>query len=119
MLSSPAVIVRWHPVWVGGGDLSAGRRTDARARLVAGIARGRRWLAELIESATTVEAIAARERCSVRKVNMTVSLAFLAPSLVRAAIEGRLPRGIGLVRLCDLPVEWPRQYQALGLVATE
>jgi hypothetical protein len=26
---------------------------------------------------------------------MTISLAFLAPNLVRAAIEGRLPRGIG------------------------
>jgi hypothetical protein len=30
----------------------------------------------------------------VRKVNMTISLAFLAPDLVKAAIEGRLPRGI-------------------------
>ena len=29
--------------------------------------------------------------CSVRKVNMTISLAFLAPDLVKAAIEGRLP----------------------------
>jgi hypothetical protein len=26
---------------------------------------------------------------------MTISLAFLAPNLVKAAIEGRLPRGIG------------------------
>jgi hypothetical protein len=29
---------------------------------------------------------------------MTISLAFLAPSLVKAAIEGRLPRGIGTRR---------------------
>jgi hypothetical protein len=29
--------------------------------------------------------------CSVRHVNMTISLAFLAPKLVRAAVEGRLP----------------------------
>ena len=46
---------------------------------------------------------------------MTISLAFLAPDLVKAAIEGRLPHGMGLVRLCDLPVEWSRQHQALGL----
>ena len=26
-----------------------------------------------------------------RKVNMTISLAFLAPGLVKAAIDGRLP----------------------------
>src|ERR1700676_1255429 len=30
---------------------------------------------------------------SVRKVNMEISLAFIAPDLVRAAIEGRLPHG--------------------------
>jgi hypothetical protein len=32
-----------------------------------------------------VEAIAKREGCSARKVNMTISLAFLAPGLVNAA----------------------------------
>ncbi|MEO6780542.1 MAG: hypothetical protein ABI196_06460, partial [Bradyrhizobium sp.] len=35
------------------------------------------------------------------QVNMTISLAFLAPDLVRAAVEGRLPRGIGVERLRD------------------
>jgi site-specific DNA recombinase len=50
-----------------------------------------------------------------RKVNMTISLAFLAPDLVKAAIEGRLPRGMGVVRLADLPAEWSRQHQMLGL----
>lgn len=39
-----------------------------------------------------VEQIAAREKCSVRQVNMTISLAFLSPTLVKAAIDGRLPR---------------------------
>src|SRR5258705_4346421 len=34
---------------------------------------------------------------------MTISLAFLAPALVKAAIEGRLPRGIGVERLRDPP----------------
>ena len=48
---------------------------------------------------------------------MTISLAFLVPNLVEAAIEGRLPRGMGLVRLCDLPAEWPRQHQMLGLTS--
>ena len=35
---------------------------------------------------------------------------FLAPDLVKAAIEGRLPRGMGVARLCDLPAEWSRQH---------
>jgi hypothetical protein len=80
------------------------------------IARSRRWLNEIIaNSGVTVETIAAREQCSVRKINITISLAFLAPPLVQAAIEGRLPHGMGVARLCDLPPEWPRQYQVLGL----
>jgi hypothetical protein len=30
---------------------------------------------------------------------MTISLAFLAPNLVKAAVEGRLPRGFAIPRL--------------------
>ncbi len=91
-------------------------RADARARLVAAIARGRRWLDELTAGdVPDIETIATRERCSIRKVNMTVSLAFLAPDLVKAAIEGRLPRGMGFARLCDPPAEWSKQYVKLGL----
>jgi len=54
----------------------------------------------------------------VRQVNMTISLAFLAPYLVRAAVEGRLPRGLGVERLRDSPAEWSRQFEALGLKPT-
>jgi site-specific DNA recombinase len=46
---------------------------------------------------------------------MTISLAFLAPSLVKAAVEGRLPRGIRVERLRDPPTEWSGQFAALGL----
>ena len=61
-------------------------RSETRATLVASIARGRRWLSELIDDAkASVELIAKRERCSVRQVNMTISLAFLAPD----SCEGR------------------------------
>ncbi len=91
-------------------------RSETRTTLVAAIARGRRWLDELIKSGNaTAESIACREGCSARKVTMTISLAFLSPDLVKAALEGRLPRGIGVTRLCDMPAEWSRQHQALGL----
>ena len=93
-------------------------RSEARIRLVTAIACGRKWLEELLTGAAPdVETLAAREHCSVRKVNMTISLAFLAPGLVKAAIQGRLPRGIGIARLSDLPIEWSKQYLALGLTA--
>ena len=91
-------------------------RAETRAKLVASIARGRRWLEEILAGAVTgVEQIAAREKCSIRKIHMTISLAFLAPDLVKAAIEGRLPHGIGIARLCDAPAEWPGQYRKLAL----
>jgi site-specific DNA recombinase len=91
-------------------------RIERRARLVNAIAQGRRWLDEIVSgSAANIEQIAIRQKCSVRQVNMTISLAFLAPDLVKAAVEGRLPRGIGVERLRDAPVEWTRQFEALGL----
>ena len=91
-------------------------RAETRATLVASIARGRRWLDEIVSgTVTSVEQIAAREQCSIRQVHMTITLAFLAPSLVKAAIEGKLPRGIGVTRLRDAPAEWTRQYVMLGL----
>jgi site-specific DNA recombinase len=45
----------------------------------------------------------------------TISLAFLAPDLVRAAVEGRLPRGLGVERFRDAPAEWSEQFEILGL----
>ena len=91
-------------------------RAETRAKLVASIARGRRWLDEIVAGTVTgVEQIAARDKCSIRQVNMTISLAFPPPELVKAAVEGRLPRGIGVARLRDAPAEWSRQYAMLGL----
>jgi site-specific DNA recombinase len=90
-------------------------RSDTRTKLVTAIARGRQWLSEIETGAATIDGIAAREACSKRHINMTISLAFLAPSLVKAAVEGRLPRGIGVARLFDTPVAWSRQHQMLGL----
>jgi hypothetical protein len=51
----------------------------------------------------------------VRQVNLNLSLAFLAPPLVKAAVEGRLPRGINIERLRDPDPNWVGQFQNLGL----
>jgi site-specific DNA recombinase len=91
-------------------------RAETRAKLITAIATGRRWLEELITGTiTNVEQIAQRETCSIRQVNRTITLAFLAPALVQAAIDGRLPRGIGVASLRDFPAEWKRQHEILGL----
>jgi len=65
-------------------------RIERRARLVGAISRGRRWLDEIVSgSAANIEHIATRQKCSVRQVNITISLAFLAPDLVKSAIGFR------------------------------
>jgi hypothetical protein len=92
---------------------------ERRAALIKSISRGRAWLEELVSGRATVEEIAARQKCSIRHVNMTVSMAFVAPGLVKAAIEGRLPRGIGIANLREPPAEWLLQYQRLGLTPAD
>jgi hypothetical protein len=91
-------------------------RAERRLRLIIAIARGRRWLEEIM-TGTIIDAkqLARRERCTVRQVNTTLSLAFLAPQLAKAAVEGRLPRGINIERLRDLDADWSWQFQDLGL----
>lgn len=59
--------------------------------------------------------IAIREQCSERSVRMTLSLAFLSPAIVQAIVDGRLPRGIGIKHLAELPSSWSDQHQGLGL----
>lgn len=91
-------------------------KLERRATLVIAIARGRRWLDELVAGhIPDTQSIARREHCSVRQVNLTLSLTFLAPPLVKAAVEGRLPHGISPEQLRQLPSEWDRQFETLAL----
>ena len=93
-------------------------RAHARATLIEALRDAHRWLDELLsDSRLTLESIASREGKSERSIRMTLSLAFLAPEIVKAAVEGRLPRGFGLKRLVDLPMAWPDQWGTLGLQA--
>lgn len=66
-----------------------------------------------------IASIAARENRTERSVRMNLSLAFLAPDIVKAAIEGTLLRGHGLTKLTDLPMDWTAQRKTLGLSKPE
>jgi DNA invertase Pin-like site-specific DNA recombinase len=91
-------------------------RQEERLNLLKAIALGRKWLDDLIEgTCPDMFALAKREGKTERSIRMFVSLAFLDPTLVKAAAEGRLPRGYGLSRMTGLPMAWPDQWRALGL----
>ena len=93
-------------------------REKARVGVVEGLRDAHRWLDELLaDPQQTVETIAAREGKTERSIRMTISLAFLAPAIVKAAIDGRMPRGLGVTRLADAPMAWSAQWAAFGLAA--
>jgi hypothetical protein len=48
-------------------------------------------------------------------ISVSIKPAAAQTNLVKAAWEGRLPRGVGVERLRDSPTEWSRQFEALGL----
>jgi hypothetical protein len=92
---------------------------NARAILIEAFGDAHRWLTELLsDPRQTLESLPSREGKTDRSIRMTLSLAFLAPEIVKAAVEGRLPRGFGLKRLVGLPMPWPDQWRTLGLQAS-
>jgi site-specific DNA recombinase len=44
-----------------------------------------------------------------------ITLAFLAPDIVQAIIDGKLPRGLGISQMTDLPAHWTEQRRQLGI----
>jgi site-specific DNA recombinase len=123
--SGPELIVPWskptsarktqivgHPI----DQASKPIRSKARTRLLIAIAQGRRWLAALMQNPhDTTTTLASRHSVSEKTIRSMISLAFLAPDIVQAAIDGRLPRGLGLSRLTDLPPDWTDQRRQLGI----
>jgi site-specific DNA recombinase len=90
--------------------------SETRSNLLKAIAKARAYLDDLVAGRILdIAEIAAREQRSVRAASMLLSLAFLAPHLVKAIVDRRLPRGIGLTRIMDLPADWAEQHRALGL----
>jgi site-specific DNA recombinase len=116
---SPQVFRRKREVIQPSSESAGGARrirAEARRKLLSAIAKGRRWLDEMISGKFEgMEAIAAREGVSERSARMGLSLAFLAPDIVEAAVDGTLPRGFGVSRLMDMPPNWAEQRQALGI----
>ena len=91
-------------------------KTGARDTLIDAMRNARCWLDQLVrDPSLTIKALAVRERKSERSIRMTLSLAFIAPQVAHAAIDGRLPRGFNVKRLPDLPMLWREQGQAVGL----
>ena len=98
----------------GGTNHERGIKAEARIVLLRSIALGRRWLDEVL-AGSSIDEIAQREGCTKQHVANNIPLAFLAPDVVRAIIDARLPRGISARRIAQPELEWERQWEMLGI----
>jgi hypothetical protein len=97
------------------GDGPAPRRDPD---LIALVADARRWAAELrTGEAKTVVEITRREGRPKGAVSRVLPLAWLAPDIAAAILDGRQPAGLTARRLRmlrDLPADWEAQRDLLG-----
>lgn len=86
--------------------------------LVKAIAKAHMWFAELSSGKiTTISEIAERENTDKRYVSHIIHLAFLAPEITEAIIEGSQPADLSvhkLIKTIELPIHWQQQKQTLG-----
>jgi site-specific DNA recombinase len=99
-----------------GGDNAMALKPDEN--LIDAIATARKWFADLQtgEAASVLE-LAARHDVDRSHISRTLPLAFLAPDIVIAIIEGRTEPGLALSRIkrLKLPASWQDQGKLLGI----
>ena len=88
-------------------------------KLMAAVSSGCRWFAELEDGkARSVSELAQRHGVDRTSISRLIPLAFLAPDIVEAILEGRQPVELTVSRLKkigDLPVSWQEQRKLLQL----
>ena len=117
-LSVPAMLKRCGH----GGKLIIGdadwQRPEQDPALINNIVRAHRWLGMLLQGeAKSMRDLARRENLTHAYVRRLVPLAFLAPDITQAILEGRQPPELTaerLTRLPNLPLQWDRQRLLLG-----
>ncbi len=86
--------------------------------LIALIADARRWMEDLINGrAASVAEITEREQLRPGNVSRVLPLAWLAPDIAAAILEGRQPVDLTTQKLRELPrlpLEWGQQRRILG-----
>jgi site-specific DNA recombinase len=87
--------------------------------LLKALARAHSWVARLLcGQASSIRAIAQAECLTKRYVARIIPLAFLAPDITEAILQGSHPQDLTLAKLCQrLPLAWPEQRRTLGFDA--
>ena len=100
---------------IGGNSAQA---IEPDENLIVAIAAARKWFADLQtgEAASVLE-LAARHNVDRSHVSRTLPLAFLAPNIVTAIIDGRTDPSLtpSRVKRLKLPASWQDQRKLLGI----
>lgn len=86
--------------------------------LLRNLAQAHEWRTALNERHfSSIREIAASAKCDQRYVRKLLRLAYLAPDIVDAILDGRQPVSLKLNQLTDskLPLGWPSQRSVLGM----
>ena len=101
---------------IGGGVMAPVPRDET---LVKALARAYSWLEDIrMRRVNDLSELAIREQLPRSYVQAHLPLAFLAPSIIGAILEGRQPADLSLKQLMyrtDLAVRWTTQRQQLGI----
>jgi site-specific DNA recombinase len=88
--------------------------------LIDALARAHRWRVAIERGdVANVDDLSVREKLHRRRVRELLRLAFLAPDIQKAIVDGRQPKGLTLERLAKIgpPASWQEQRMRLGLAA--
>jgi site-specific DNA recombinase len=101
---------------IGGGVMAPVARDDT---LVKAVARAYAWFEDIrTRRVSDLSELAVREQLTRSYVQAHLPLAFLAPSIIGAILEGRQPADLSLKQLMyrtDLAASWTTQRQQLGI----
>jgi hypothetical protein len=99
-------------------DDQSERLTHPDPALIKAVAKAHAWARQLISGeAATIAEIAKREGFSRPHASRLLNLAFLAPDIVEAILEGRQPPDINIEVMTKglrLPLSWQDQRRVLG-----
>ena len=101
--------------------IPAGGPTDLMARpdnaLIKALTRAHEWKEQLVSGkASSIQAIANKESVSERYISRVLRLAFLAPDITEAILDGYHPPELGLDRvLRGVPLLWADQRRVFGM----
>jgi hypothetical protein len=92
-------------------------RPRPNSTLIKALTRAHRWKHKLFSGeAPSIRAIASEEGVTERYVGRLLRLAFLAPDIVEAILDGYQPADLELERLLEgIPLAWVDQRRAFGL----